>query len=171
MLHLLQFSLKGLSPLAVEEGVEVERCRNAAAFAGLEGIAQCPQLGFAVFKQPQCGADDITGRSIATRGDLAVDEGAVMLIKTEGRVLTHEPTVPTIGTVLTTWADAGAVSNLDKLDDLSGRHSITIEHSASTQLLWSCRESKTHINPLNCINAERASMTRHGNIRLNRQMC
>jgi hypothetical protein len=65
-----------LGPLAGEEGIEVEWCRRTAAFAGIEGFAQCPQLSFAVLKQPQRRAHDVTGRPVAARGDLAVDEGA-----------------------------------------------------------------------------------------------
>jgi hypothetical protein len=86
-----------LGPLAVEEGIEVERCRGPATFAGVEGLAQCPQLSFAIFEQPQRGANDITGRPVAARRDLAVDKGAVMLVETEGCVLTHPPRVPIIG--------------------------------------------------------------------------
>lgn len=46
---------RGVSPLTTEESVEVERCRAAAAFAGLESLTKRAQLGFTVLEQSQRG--------------------------------------------------------------------------------------------------------------------
>lgn len=76
---------------AREERIEVERRRRSASLAGDELLPQRPKLRFAILEKSKRRANDVAGRSVATRRYLGVDEIAVMIIEAEGSVLTHTP--------------------------------------------------------------------------------
>ena len=80
-----------LSSLVRNELIEVEWCRLATSFTSDECLAQGAQAGLAILKQPQSSTHDVAGRAVTARGDLLLDERAVVLIEAERRVLTHAP--------------------------------------------------------------------------------
>jgi hypothetical protein len=69
--------------LACSEFIEVEWSRLAALFARDKRLAQCAQSGLTILEQSQSRTHDIAGRPVTARGDLLLDERAVMVIEAE----------------------------------------------------------------------------------------